>query len=82
MNIPFKIGEMDFDLFLHGYGKNCCNAEVTIGSLDLPVTDRNGSDANPPSMRREKMVSSSRERDTAPFYSGWTRESVGHLKSY
>ena len=39
---------MDCEPFLHGYGKDCGDAEVTIGIWDLPVTDMSGTEAKIP----------------------------------
>ena len=49
LNIQFKLRQMDCEPFLHGYGKDCSDAEVTtIGIWDLPVTDMSGTEAKIP----------------------------------
>lgn len=45
MNIQFKLREMNSELFLHGHGKKCSDAEVTIEIWDLSVADLSRTDS-------------------------------------
>ena len=54
-----NFGKMDCEPFLHGYGKDCSYAEVTIGIWDLCVIDMSGTGAESHSTSRGEMVFSS-----------------------
>lgn len=42
LHIDFKLEPLDCDPFLHGYGKNCADAHITIGIWRLSLADIHG----------------------------------------
>lgn len=48
LNLQFELRDLDCQPFLHGYGKKCSDAEVTIGIWDMPITDLSGNSVTIP----------------------------------
>ena len=42
LDIPLPLRPLDCELFLHGYGENCSDAQLTIRVWDLPLIDLSG----------------------------------------
>ena len=45
LGTPFELGPMDCDLFFHGYGMHCSEAELTVAIWDMPVKEVSGQEA-------------------------------------
>lgn len=48
LNIAFRLEPLDCTPFFHGYGRQCSEAQITIGIWNLPVTDTCGISASIP----------------------------------